>query len=47
MPAFPRVLRGVAEAWRTRRGDVRGVADGSSLEQMRQSERLGRLRDAL
>ncbi|OGK78886.1 MAG: thioredoxin [Candidatus Rokubacteria bacterium GWC2_70_16] len=39
MPAFPRVLRGAAEAYRDRRGEV--VATGQQLvEQMRQGERL-------
>jgi len=39
MPAFPRVLQGVAEAYRSRRGEV--VAAGQQLlEQMRQGERL-------
>jgi len=39
MPAFPRLLQGVAEAYRSRRGEV--VEAGKQLlEQMRQSERL-------
>ena len=39
MPAFPRLLQGVAEAYRGRRGEV--VQAGQQLlEQMRQSERL-------
>ena len=39
MPAFPRLLQGVAEAYRARRGEV--VEAGKQLlEQMRQSERL-------
>jgi hypothetical protein len=39
MPAFPRLLQGVAEAYRERRGEV--VEAGKQLlEQMRQSERL-------
>ena len=39
LPAFPRVLQGVAEAYRSRRGEV--VATGQQLlEQMRQGERL-------
>ena len=39
LPAFPRVLQGVAEAYRSRRGEV--VAAGQQLlEQMRQGERL-------
>jgi uncharacterized protein YyaL (SSP411 family) len=39
MPAFPRLLQGVAEAYRARRGEV--VEAGKQLlEQMRQGERL-------
>ncbi|HTY77815.1 MAG TPA: thioredoxin domain-containing protein [Candidatus Bathyarchaeia archaeon] len=39
MPAFPRLLQGVAEAYRSRRGEV--VEAGKQLlEQMRQAERL-------
>ena len=39
MPAFPRLLQGVAEAYRARRGEV--VEAGQQLlEQMRQGERL-------
>src|SRR6516164_4275685 len=39
MPGFPRLLQGVAEAYRARRGEV--VEAGKQLlEQMRQSERL-------
>src|SRR3989337_2557285 len=39
LPGFPRVLQGVAEAYRSRRGEV--VAAGQQLlEQMRQGERL-------
>jgi uncharacterized protein YyaL (SSP411 family) len=39
MPAFPRLLQGVAEAYRSRRGEV--VEAGKQLlEQMRQGERL-------
>ena len=39
MPAFPRVLQGVAEAYRSRRGDV-AESGKQLLEQMRQSEGL-------
>ncbi len=39
MPAFPRVLQGVAEAYRARRGDV-AESGRQLLEQMRQSEGL-------
>ena len=39
MPAFPRLLQGVAEAYRARRGEV--VEAGKQLlEQIRQGERL-------
>ncbi len=41
MPAFPRLIASVADAYRSRRGEV--VASGQQLlEQMRQSERLRR-----
>ena len=39
MPAFPRVLQGVATAYRERKGEV-AEAGRQLLEQMRQSERL-------
>jgi len=39
MPAFPRVLQGVTEAYRARRGDV-AESGKQLLEQMRQSEGL-------
>src|SRR5262245_64797859 len=41
MPGFPRLLQSVAEAYRTRRGDI-AESGRQLLEEMRQGERLRR-----